>query len=390
MSRNPQPRRYQTHVRRQPMRHDGPALQTVQVLAGCLMAACLVGVLAVSMAPGFAARSLVIHGARFTSQSVIASIVGFDGSPNLFGLRTDRAAQELAQLPAVESASVKVQLPSTIVVTLTERAPKLIWAIGDKRYAVDEDGLLFGLVDTAGDPVPSSARPASPAGTDASPGDGSSVSPSAAGESATPTASPKATATPKRTATPRATPTKAGAKGSPTPTAHPAASLTAAQASLVPSLMPLPTADLKASPGPSALGLPVVFDRRAADAKLTLGDVVDPVNLDAGYRLANLTPADVGTTYGGLIVSVDDTHGFTLSSLPSGWVAEFGFYLSSVPSGWVAEFGLTAPALRNVSVIPEQVRDLRSLLLAYGDAHVAWVWLVADVSSSHVNTYLPR
>ena len=191
MSRNLQPRRYQTHVRRQPVRHDGPALQTVQVLAGCLMTLCLAGVLAVTMAPGFAARSLVIHGAQFTSQSVIASIVGFDGSPNLFGLRTDRAADQLARLPAVEAASVKVQLPSTIVVTLTERSPKLIWVIGDKRYAVDQDGLLFGLVDTAGNPVPSSAGPpASPAATDASSGAGSSVSTSAAGESTTPRASP--------------------------------------------------------------------------------------------------------------------------------------------------------------------------------------------------------
>jgi hypothetical protein len=374
MSRNPQPRRYQGQVRRAPVRHAGPPLQTVQVLAACLMAVCLVGIVAVSVAPGFAALTLEIHGARFTSQSIVASIVGFEGAPNLFGLRTDRAAERLAALPAVESASVRVRLPSTIVVTLTEREPRLVWAIGSTRYAVDSQGLLFGLVDTAGNPIPSAAGPLTSAEPGASPSDAGSGGPSGAAGLASIEVTAKPAATPNRTATPKATPAKT-VKASAGPSARPAASLTAAEASLLPSLAPLPTTDPGAVAGPQVLGLPVVFDRRTADARLTLGDLVDPVNLDAGFRLANLTPADIGTSSKALIVSVDDTHGFTISSVPAGWVAEFGFY---------------ATTIRSVSVIPEQVRDLRSLLLAYGDGHVAWVWLVADVSSSHVNTYLPR
>jgi hypothetical protein len=374
MSRNPPPRRYQGHVRHTPARRDGPPLQTVQVLAACFMAICLAGVVALSVAPGFAARTLEIHGAKFTSQSIIVSIVGFEVGPNLFGLRTDRAAEQLAALPAVESASVRVKLPSTIVVTLTEREPRLIWAIGSERYAVDSDGLLFGLVDAAGNPIPSSAGPLTSAEPGVSPSEAGSGGPSGSLGSTSAAATAKPAATPVRTAAPKGTPAKT-VKASAVPSARPAASLTAAEASLLPSLAPLPTSDSGAAAGPQALGLPVVFDRRAADAKLTLGDIIDQVNLDAGYRLANLIPADVGTSSTTLIASVDDTHGFTISSVPAGWVAEFGFY---------------APTVRNVSVIPEQVRDLRSLLLAYGDAHVAWVWLVADVSSSHVNTYLPR
>jgi hypothetical protein len=369
MSRNLQPRRYQSHVRRQPtQRFDGPPLQTVQVLAACLMAICLVAALALLAAPGFAATTLEIHGAKFTSQEIVASIVGFERSPNLFGLAAQEAAVRLADLPAVESASVRVQLPSTIVVTLTEREPKLIWAIGANRYAVDSDGLLFGFVDTAGNPIPSSAGPLS----SATPGEPSaSTSP---GPSASAPAKPKPTPTAKKTATPKATPTRASG-GSAVPTARPVASLSAAEMSMLPSLAPLPTADARAKPGQGALALPIVFDRRTVDADFKLGDIVDPVNLDVGYRLANLTPLDMGSSAASLAVSVDDTHGFTVSSVPAGWVAEFGFY---------------APTVREVSVIPEQVRDLRSLLLAYGDAHVRWVWLVADVSSSKVNTYIPR
>jgi hypothetical protein len=136
-----------------------------------------------------------------------------------------------------------------------------------------------------------------------------------------------------------------------------------------------PTADPGAVSGPLSLALSVVYDRRAMDAGLGLGGVIDPVNLDAGYRLAGLAPADVASTASALAVVLDDDHGFTLSSVPTGWVAQFGFY---------------APNVRKVTVIPAQVRDLRSILGYAGEAKVAWVTLVSDISSDHVSTYLLR
>ena len=151
-------------------------------------------------------------------------------------------------------------------------------------------------------------------------------------------------------------------------------------ASLIPSLAPAPTPDPAAIARPGAVSLPVVFDRSSADAGLGLGGVVDPVDLDAGYRLAGLTPADVGSSSRALAVVLDDVHGFTLSSVPPGWVAEFGFYTPAVPT----------PPIRPDTIIPDQVRTLRSLFAYYGEAHVAWVRLVGDVSQNHVNTYYPR
>jgi len=348
-------------------------------MAAIFMAACLAGIVAVSVAPSFAARTLEIHGATFTSEQIIRSILGMDGSPNAFRIDTAVAEEQLVRLPAVETATVSVRLPSTVIVTISERVPKLVWAIGDQRYVVDEDGAIFGLVDSAGNPIPSSVGPLgspTPAASGASPTPTASGTPRGSA-SATPSPSPMPTKSPTK-APAKATPTKPGTKasatastsagpsGSPGPTYNP---------SLVPSLAAPPTADPAASSGPHALGLPVVFDRRASDAGLTLGGIVDPVNLDAGYRLANLTPTDVGSKVPQLAVVLDDLHGFTLSSIPAGWVAEFGFY---------------APTVRQVTVIPDQVRTLRSLLLQYGEAHVAWVWLVGDVSGNHVNTYLPR
>ncbi len=336
------------------------------------MAVCLVGTVAVSVAPSFAARTLEIHGATFTSGSIIRSILGLNGSPNVFRLETDGAAAELVRLPAVRSASIQVRLPSTVVVQIVEREPKLVWVVGGTRYVVDQDGLIFGLVDSAGNPIPSDAGPlATPApGT---PGPAASGSGSPVAPTATPT--PQPTPTPTSEPTPTPSPGKATTKPG-TKSSGPSPSPTATyDPSLIPSLAPAPTPAPGSSSGPGALGLPVVFDRRASDAGLDLGSYVDPINLDAGYRLAGLTPADVGSTTGALAVVVDDARGFTVSSVPPGWVAEFGFY---------------APTVRKVTVIPEQVRDLRSMFVNYGESHVAWVRLVADVSEGRVNTYLSR
>jgi hypothetical protein len=130
-----------------------------------------------------------------------------------------------------------------------------------------------------------------------------------------------------------------------------------------------------ASAGKGGQHLPIVFDRRASDAGLGLGDSIDPVNLDAGYRIAGLVPADLDSEATSLGVVVDDQHGFTLSPQPPSWVAEFGFY---------------APTVRKTEIIPLQVQHLRSALWSWGESHVAWIRLVADVSENHVDTVIPK
>jgi hypothetical protein len=94
--------------------------------------------------------------------------------------------------------------------------------------------------------------------------------------------------------------------------------------------------------------LPVVEDRRAASAGLSVGRRLEPVDLDAATRLASVTPADVGSEADGLAVQLTDASGFTLRARPSSWSAVFGFY---------------TPSLRTTDLIPGQVRLLRSLLI---------------------------
>jgi hypothetical protein len=373
--------RYGSQVQRRSDRRPTPRLAFVQIFGLLAMIVFAVATVGVVLAPGFEVTTMELHGAKFTSGEIVKQILGLDSSPNVFRIQTDRAADQLVRLPAVQSASVEIRLPSTVVVRLVERQPRMVWVIGSDRYVVDQDGMLFGLVDPAGNPIPSNAgplpTPTEPVLETPTPlpsGSGSEASAGAsAGESATPTAGP----TPEPS-TPAPTPAKAtaskGGKAKPTPVPTPTPSPTI-DPSLLPSIAPPPTPVASASRGPQVEDLPTVFDRRDSDVGLELGDEIDPINLDAGYRLGGLAPADVGSAAAELGVVVDDTHGFTLSPVPPAWVAEFGFY---------------APTVRKTTIIPNQVRDLRSALAKWGEDHVAWVRLVADVSESHDNTVIKK
>lgn len=101
-------------------------------------------------------------------------------------------------------------------------------------------------------------------------------------------------------------------------------------------------------PPENAATLPVVEDRRAASAGLSVGRSIDAVDLDAATRLASLLPADVGSGAEGLLVHVNDANGFVLRTRPASWQAVFGFY---------------TPTLRTPELVPGQVRLLRSLLI---------------------------
>jgi cell division septal protein FtsQ len=107
-------------------------------------------------------------------------------------------------------------------------------------------------------------------------------------------------------------------------------------------------ARLGEEPGADAATLPVVEDRRATSAGLSVGGRLEPVDLDAATRLASLVPADVGSEATTLTVAVGDANGFVVRARPQDWTAVFGFYTQS---------------LRTPDLIPGQVRLLRSLVI---------------------------
>jgi hypothetical protein len=121
----------------------------------------------------------------------------------------------------------------------------------------------------------------------------------------------------------------------------------------------------------AAAGLPTINDARAASAiGLSVGARIDTVDLDAATRLASLVPDDVGSGATSLAVKITDADGFVVTTSPASWAAVFGPY---------------STYLRPTSLIPGQVRLLRSLLFGR-EAGVARITLADETHG----TYLPR
>jgi hypothetical protein len=238
---------------------------------GMLISAAAIYGLAATSAFGYS--QLRVEGASITGEAAIRDRLALVKGTNLFEIRTDPLAAVLQEIPAIAAAEVHVGLPDTVNVQVHERRPILVWRVADRRWYVDDTGLLFAQA------------PASP------PGD---------------------------------------------------------------------LADL-----------PVIADDRLASRAFRVGSTLDPVDLDVARRLASLTPAQVGSAASGVSPGVTDENGFTLSSVPKGWVAVFGFY------------GLSQ---RTPDLVPAQVVLLQQLLHQAGEDTVGMV-ILADATDG---TYIPR
>lgn len=236
--------------RTRPVRRASAGLSVVRAGAALAMLASALAIYGVGASPAFEYARLQVVGTTWTDPAAAEQAVAAARGENLFRLSTEPLEAALEALPTVDQASVAVQLPGTLVVTLRERVPVLVWKVGARRYLADGAGDLF--------------------------------------------------------------------------------------------------ARLGADPLAQAADLPVIDDRRAASAGLSIGMRLDPLDLDAATRLASLVPSDVGSEARTLQVRVTDENGLIVRAEPQGWIAIFGFY---------------TPSLRTTELIPGQVRLLRSLLI---------------------------
>ncbi len=143
-----------------PIRRNRPARRSASGRARVRAGAALIALASAGAIYGVASSSAFDYARlRVQPQPVytdpLAVEQALDGvrGDNLFRLDTAPLQGALRTLRTVQSAKVSVELPDTLVVTLHEREPILIWSIGDRRFLVDTDGDLFAKLD--GTPSPS-------------------------------------------------------------------------------------------------------------------------------------------------------------------------------------------------------------------------------------------
>ncbi len=130
------------------------------------------------------------------------------------------------------------------------------------------------------------------------------------------------------------------------------------------------TASLNLAPSATAAlaAAPLLYDDRVPSPLLTAGQLTS-TELDVATRLASLTPEDLGTAATMLTLRL---------------TSDFGFIVEATgPSiEWNAVFGIYSATIRPTSMIPGQVRLLRSLL-AGRETRIGWVILADDQAGTY-------
>jgi hypothetical protein len=82
-------------------------------------------------------------GLKLISASEMNALLGITGKP-IFALDKDEIQQTLSEaFPEIAAASVMINLPNTVAITVTERLPVIAWSQNGTVMLVEEDGTAF-------------------------------------------------------------------------------------------------------------------------------------------------------------------------------------------------------------------------------------------------------
>lgn len=87
-------------------------------------------------------REVSVYGSQVLPAAEVVARLDVQGRHPLW-LRQADLEGRLAALPELRAAQVEVFAPGTVEVTVTERQPVLTWVAGDRRWLVDEQGLVL-------------------------------------------------------------------------------------------------------------------------------------------------------------------------------------------------------------------------------------------------------
>ncbi len=142
----------------------GIRARLVSLFLSILLGTCLY--LAATL-PEFRAAPAQISGNQRLGADEINAALNATGQP-IFTLTSAELETRLRlNYPELRSASVSIDLPNTISVSVIERQPVLLWQQGSGYTWIDEDGVAFRPHGTPGNLIPVSAFAAPPAGTGA-------------------------------------------------------------------------------------------------------------------------------------------------------------------------------------------------------------------------------
>lgn len=95
-------------------------------------------------AAGFAIGEISITGQTLASEQAIFDALGIEPHTSTVSFDVEAARQRVADLPAVESVTVRKTYPGDVIVTITEKLPVARWRVDGITFVVDSAGEQIG------------------------------------------------------------------------------------------------------------------------------------------------------------------------------------------------------------------------------------------------------
>lgn len=93
---------------------------------------------------GFAIGEISITGQTLTDEQAIFDALGVEPHTSTVSFDVEAARQRIAELPAVETVSVRKTYPGDVIVTVTEKVPVARWRVDGITFVVDGAGEQIG------------------------------------------------------------------------------------------------------------------------------------------------------------------------------------------------------------------------------------------------------
>jgi cell division septal protein FtsQ len=129
--------------RTKPVRRASAGLTPARAGALLVMLAAGAAIYGLASSDAFTAARTTVTGLTWTSRDEVLKTLAIPGGTSVFTIRTGELENRLAQIPAVKGAGVSVALPDEVRVDVDERQALVVWQVGDQRFLVDGEGLLF-------------------------------------------------------------------------------------------------------------------------------------------------------------------------------------------------------------------------------------------------------
>ena len=95
-------------------------------------------------AAGLAIGAISISGQTLTSEQAIFDALGIEPHTSTVSFDVEAARQRVAELPAVDSVTVRKTYPGDVEVTITEKVPVARWRVDGITFVVDASGEQIG------------------------------------------------------------------------------------------------------------------------------------------------------------------------------------------------------------------------------------------------------